>query len=476
MDNKSLAIVGYSGGDIDIFPYLRSFLKEKQSRIYWIGKFSDSKTRKAALSLERKKRVLIKGEHPEEFFKERYQKCIDPILGESIVPFVLTDEYKKESKLAKTKLLERFQSGLREKFNWSVAKKLLFVGLLYDSVGLYRKGYQILDTIYKSGYFDLLGSEEKCILFAELCSASHNNSMFPDFENFSNSLIVTAREQKLPEYEVMGILNLAEYQRMRIPFDTFLFEDNASSVYSGLLLDTLESPIKKEIEVMDLISRNNLGKGLSVDPLLSRNEILGNQLSQSLIDFEIRKQAIKQVVLKHLWKDDTSRKIAGYLSGVWNQIEKSSRTVGYASGIIDSYKFLTRIPVQLDKWEGNLREGERFATLLTHKTALQLLQRNRIEIALSKRKVSKNRKEEYVKDLMALYYRSINSGNRMNGIKALLGICETDRITGAKIENRKVGGRPIVVRLDSLVDSLNLPLWSEFWKESKVRLGLGKNV
>lgn len=474
MTDKYLVIVGYSGSDLDIFPFIRELLRDKDSRIYWISKFKDSKTRDAALSLEENKRILIKGKYPEDFFKENYDNYISQLLGKQISQFLLTNKYKEESEKEKNELLDKHKTSLKELFKWPIGKKLLFAAILYGSVGSYEDAWEILKLTYDK-YSSGLTRYEKCILLTELCSASHNNSKFHDLETYSKLLLKTAKKENLPEFEILGLINLAEYERMCIPFDTFLFEDEASVTYSGHLLETLESTIRKEIKIADLISTNHLGKGLIIEPKKCRNEILGILLSQSLIEFEIRKQAIKQSILKHFWKDGTNREIMNYLKKKWIKIENSSWKIGYALGIVNSYKFLTRIPFQFDKLGIMLSEGERHAALLSSKTALQLLQRNRIEIDIPKIKKRKELKDEYIKKLEDLYNESLYSGNIMNGIKALLGICEIDRITNSKIRDRKIEGRPIINILDELINRLDLPLWKKFWEKAKVKLQLDKN-
>jgi hypothetical protein len=464
----SLSIVGYSGRDIDIFPVLRNLNKPNGKPFYWIDKFSSLPTREGALSLVNCR--MIEGIFPEKFFALNYSRVLAELLLLEKQQFLIDRKQSQEMNEVKKNILTALQSSVSKKCNWSDSKKLLLIGILYDSVGMYIEGLLVLNELQRYKEPVGLAREDKCLLLNELCVAAHNNSKFLEMQSCALKLIELAKSD-FPYYEILGDIFLAESKRMAIPFDTFLMKDRAAVLFLSEFFTAYDYTLQIKREISRLIKLHHLGWDFSIDTNKSSQRTLATLVQHNLIEFEIRKAALIIAIIKNIWIGYIDPSNKWLLTGMIHElelIEQKSKRLGYAEGIINSYKFLSRLRLDLPTHEKEITEGERLALLLSHSTALQLLQLNRIErVLMSRKRLSNQQVRLYTKQFLDLYYDSIKSGNVMNGIKTLLGLGELN-MRGSRITSLEEVFSGNLSELDRLIEGLHLPLWNKYWETIKI--------
>jgi len=103
----------------------------------------------------------------------------------------------------------------------------------------------------------------------------------------------------------------------------------------------------------------------------------------------------------------------------WKKLRGKSRKCGYAGGIANTGKFLTRIVGDGDERQ----EMDKVFDLLTHVTGQELSLRNKADNAI------KRGAWDEARGFLVRYYRSARkSGNCLNAIKALIGLAYTSKM------------------------------------------------
>jgi hypothetical protein len=477
LEQKSIAIVGYSGRDLDLFPAIRnlSFHVKNGNSIFWLDHFDNEPTKSNFESLAT--RIMVRAYPDEVFLRNHDRLSLSQYVYEPKDNFTCLHNRapvaeRETSENRKEKILANKAKALSRNFAWNDSKKLLFIGFLYSCVGKYIEAYSILKFLRnKPSMYRGLVARDRANLLYELCNTAHNNSRFREHAHFASQLLtLSEHNSSLLLYQLLGKSLLAESERMAIPFDTFLGRDLGARLFREDLFRAYDLTARIEREIKLMIKSKILGVGFELNEKTLTNA-LGVATQHELVEFEIRKYAILQAIFKEFWEDpkrspDVS--LATHFAQRWLEIERKSRSVGYAAGIINAYKYLSRINVAAGYGE-TLTEGERLANLLSRSTTRQLLYRNRVERDLlagipMKQKI----RVKHTKLLLQIYKESSNSGNRLNAIKALLGIGELNRICDPDLRFNEiftVENHNLLPDIGRMVARLGLPRWRRLWRK-----------
>ena len=186
MTEKSIAVVGYSGRDIDLFPAIRNLsFRKKTIPIFWFDRFDNEPTISNCESLANVIKVPV---YPDDVFSQNYQQWSLRYLGRKDrqrIPGLQHSVVSGE----KQNILTKKTRALEREFSWNDAKKLLFIGSLYSFVGKFVESYNILRFLRnKALLYRSLAATDRAHLLYKLCSAAHNNSRFQEHASLSKQL------------------------------------------------------------------------------------------------------------------------------------------------------------------------------------------------------------------------------------------------------------------------------------------------
>ena len=449
MRKKHLTMIGYSGRDLDLFPQLVDFSRTSLEPI-WVNDF---RTRQGEVDASRedyvKARTLTKRivatYYPDRlFFEAGLAKSGG--LGPRRRSYGwdgMTGRLKAEGE----EMLLEFERETARRVPWTETRRLVLLGSLLGEVGRWRESYQILDELYHKGFLE--DGLEKAVALKYLCAAAHNTSRYETMLGLASDLgrIRTGGPSSIA-YRIVGQWYQSEYRRMRIPFDTFIFNDYYAEemfrkhfIKAYLANSKTVRLIEAEIHELHSGKRTKIGRGLA------KHKYNIVSIRQNLISLRLNNLVIEAILLRDVYflrDDKLTQYLVRYLRDNAIELEQLSREVGYARGYRDCYKLVSRLSSLLGEastFGANTARSEFISHLLRDSTATGILARHRLEHVM---------KNDRIDDLLLwrlteLYKQDFASGNLLESIKSLLLIAESNRRAGnAKSLSEALLGRTMI--------------------------------
>lgn len=428
MEAFHICFVGYSGRDIDLFPFIEAASKRLVSKQpIWINKcFSGDP---ADVPSTRCGSTRLYGLHPSELLAEIHKDW----------------NHTQGSSLAGAKndaLLQQLEREQRDLLQFNDRTQRLLRTLLLARSGAYTRAYEMafpgepeIDNPMYGRYL---------LMKSRLCHevSSYRRSYF-----LAKVAYTWARSQAEPVRSnvlIQASCLMEEAKRVDIPFDTYFQESISKKIVPTTLL------LVTSLYTWFICSVRAFS--------LKRREELENESIHAIIEHKIRLLSVLQgptLVIPGKWRSIPTL----ILKSSWKKLVKQSKKQGYAEGIANCNKFASRLPL-------NIREesDDSVYRLLSSNTGLELTFRNEANAELE------TGNHQAAKEKFELMIRSSReSGNRLNEIKGLLGFAMANIASG--------GVPPLSAsqldRFDGLIDELDSDNWRKHLLEIRNKFLIG---
>ncbi|TKB05861.1 SIR2 family protein [Desulforhopalus sp. IMCC35007] len=407
-----ICFMGYSGRDIDIFPMIQSLsISNACRKPIWVNKtFARDPCEKPS---ERCEAIRLEGEFPSEML---------PKITETSALTFYKDSYSSSS----SSILQDLSSDLKNRLIFSKELEKFLRVLLYHSTGRYRDAYDLISS------FDIEELDQHrgayLLTYARL---SHEISLYDQLEEKAKMVLQWSKGVGDSKVRINSTLQakclIAESARMQIPFDTY-FEPELASRIPATIVALAKFWIVIIYSRVLLLSKK-------------RAKLLTTGTEHELLEHRIRFLSI--LTGGALTFKSAFRPFMGMLSNSWLRLKTKCKDAGYASGIGNCNKFVSRFNPELIDKDGY----DGIFDLLQSSSGLELTLRNEANCLMAAR--------DYrgAIDLFdEIIERSKDSGNSLNLIKAILGIarCNYESSTTPILTNdQKKLYEDLVKNLDS---------------------------
>ncbi|MCQ4345214.1 MAG: SIR2 family protein [Sulfolobaceae archaeon] len=425
MERRSLVIAGYSGRDLDLFPFIQEKSKISSSKeVFWINKFENQKgiDYQNALSIGQNGASIVYS-YPDEYLKDSQllrRFGLEEMVGEAKPPSISSD------------LVLELQSEAKRGLRWGKEQKLLFLGSLLLSVGKFREAQKILKGLDDSGR-SYLTEIQKCLLAVYLHSASHNLSEYTELKRYADRLsIVRVRDRKLRGlFRIIGVTLEAEFHRMLVPYMSFIYEDFAVRLFQGLLLESYRLQEAATQRIMDLISEFGLGTGIQLTVNRhSTEEVFQLITQQNILEHLVRSLSTKQQLVKHLTcipDDPFAKMVLASINDEWIKLRDLCYRNGYYFGVASCHRHQYRTLSPKTEKEIGLDRAKSIAIITNLETTKSLVDQQLVDFYMRCGKVDRTRVNE--QQIIGLFKESLLRENYLNALKSFLALLEFDRLT-----------------------------------------------
>lgn len=393
MEEKCLCIVGYSGRDIDIFPFiakrnLELIERYKESKIVWINKFTNDYSDFAS----KKSKSIRIFSWPSDYFKSKHLKLNIKF------PSIPEDNIHQNS-LSVSELLSKLKLKLSRKNLLTDDEKELFYCVLLHKLGYHFEAYNLIQELKNKKDLKFHNEGNKYFLMISFAKLSHEVADFHSLKESASQLkkILKSERKFFVDYYIIANCLIAESYRMSFASDIY-FPKNKNKKYF--------QNIKKIIRLFKIV--DNISKKYD----LQNSSIY---VKQELLEHKIRFLAFIQSSLSIFDKI-----IKEELLEKWDKIKILCNKEGYADGIANCEKYKFRLSHSAESKD----ESMRIYNLLTSATGKELIIRNEAEKLLSEKKYEKSKNK-----FMKLTNYAKKSGNILNEIKGLLGYAYVNYLT-----------------------------------------------
>jgi hypothetical protein len=476
MSEYHLTILGYSGRDIDIYPNLISLSQKTQKRPVWINKFrkqgSIDFNDVAYMNALRLNADIIADYYPDALFRELRVSSSD------------CENYNNVNE-ALCQILGNIEQRIKKELPWDDPKRLLLLGSLLVDIGEYEPAFHLLKKLHDAP-LDYT-QRERAILLCALNSATHNTSRFPKLNTYAKELSnLGKKNEQLLTFQITGESDKAEFKRMRVPFDTFLFDCYDLDLFNEKLCKALEYGITVSKTIERQLAKKDMGKiwptiknsssidsfsysWKSIDLIRTQHELIGQDIRRLSTEMLLVFHQIKRRASQGKPVDEMVNFFFEDYKDQINHIELLCKKYGHARGIIYAEKFLSKIILLSQNAKAtktaSLENWFNLTKLLNAETNLELNMMEQIKIYMGKMQL--NEAENLAEEL---FYKSVSSGNRMNALKALFAIAECNRLKG-KTDFREAfttaNNQRHFADAQRLLNEIDLPLWKEFTRKAK---------
>lgn len=399
MKQKHLCFVGYSGRDIDLFPYIAEFPRKRGAKkIIWINRFNGDHSDVASKSCDAIRACVWPG----ELFESISSGFITRTPPQKQKP--INDPGQIET------LLNSFEKSLAEKKLLDDAEKeLLYCGLL-AKLGNYRVAHRYAIEIENTKLSSFSRPTSKHHLLLTCARLSHEISRYESCQKYARHVLTLLRNRN--EYDINVALQasclVSEAHRMSIPNDIYFGKPKKFA-------DFLQVAFVAAHFIVTIITEKTRMHFRKL-----RYSDLSTETQHELIEHRVRFYALIQSVLgspQRGW----SRLAKAFLARRWDGIRDTSYRIGYSAGIANSGKFKYRLsPVDQTRFE-----AANIYALTTSATGLELLLRNEADQLLRAKKFEESRQKFIEYSNMAE-----KSGNTLNEIKGIIGYAYANRMEG----------------------------------------------
>jgi len=360
-------LLGYSGRDIDCFPFIASFPSQGGERLFWVdSKFSPNEHR---IFARPERFVGVKGRIDE--FAEAILTRLDlnSRVGErlkasvqertNIVPHRTGDikqVYQRETERIVT------QEILSELRRQDMDLRPLLHASSLASIHKFEPAAKYCEQFLKllNGKSDSLWAAKAWIILA---SCYHNLSKYKRSEEAARQALKIAISNNLTSEAIYALSATDEAMRMQLDLDVYV---NAR-------------PIIGKVKTLLVAAESSLDSfRLERWALKLKEEGPSARVTAEILEHRIRLYAIPQEIFIRLgaW-----RFADWLLSRQWERIREKAYDVGYAAGIANAIKFLLRVkPLGPDGESPGVLSGasaDQVFDLIKHKTGSALILRNR---------------------------------------------------------------------------------------------------
>lgn len=398
MSQHHICYAGYSGRDIDFFPFVAGFSRnESCKQVIWISDFSQCSYTDANATACKAGRINM---FPDVWFGRFISENawnVDRLQSMTNNAQDLDEKQKKERYLNLEVVLSNLENEFKqlELMNQDT-KELLYILLLFK-LRNYQKVYEQF-TLSENLYNRLSISHQRkyLLMFSRIC---HEVSLYDSCRN--HAMKVLERSDSTNDSlcsNVQALCLISESYRMGIPNDLYFDKKHSVQDYLNLMFVLMHFAFVN----------------IRIERMLEKNEshhVLDNAARQERIEHKIRFLAIIQALLVKT-KSIANRFIQDGLIKRWDQIKKESYDIGYTSGIGNVEKFLYRVAPD----ENVVKNTEYIYELMGSATGKELLVRNLADEYLKRRDydMSLSKFQEFIQ-LARI------SGNALNELKGILG-------------------------------------------------------
>lgn len=399
MSQKHLCFVGYSGRDIDLFPYLSEAPRKRGAkRIIWINRFDGDHSDIVSKACN----ALRVHKWPSELFELSLNK-----LGISKFPSKI-QKNSQENKLKR--LLDYLEIELAHKKLLSTSEKKLLYCILLAKLGEYRRAYKLASDIERYNLSHIPRPLTKHLLLLTCARLSHEVSRYDSCRSYANLLLTELRNRSESNIddEIQARCLISESLRMGIPNDIYFPKQKRLNDYLYVLY------------VIGHFIYTSIINSLTISFRGTTFSKLQAETKHELIEHRIRFYALIQSVLgspQRGW----NKYVKKFLIRRWECIKQISYRTGYAAGIANSGKFKYR----LNPLEEIKSESTNIYSLTTSATGLELFTRNEADQLLRNKQYGESRKK-YIKYLVM----ARKSGNTLNEIKGIVGYAYSNYMEG----------------------------------------------
>ncbi len=400
MQKKHMCFVGYSGKDIDIFPYIHEFSKEMEVKnILWINRFDRGHSDVASKACGATRACL----RPTELFKDiahelglqpaqNNQTTNEPVAVENFLYFL-------EKSLANKRLL-------------TDDEKELFHAVLQAKLGHYSAAHKHVTEIESRKSLQFSKHSNRHLLVLSCARLSHEISRYESCERYARQAL-TMLKSKDP-YEINAFIQasclVSEANRMSTPYDMYFRQPKTISDYlHGLFVVT-------HFILTMFTSKTRM---LYLKQSAAKLEI---ETHHEMILHRIRFWALIQAVIRSPQRN-WNKLAKAILVRIWNDIRDESYEAGYAAGIAISGNYKYRL-IPLEKTKS---ESAFIYRLTTSSTGSEILLRNEADQLLLDGRFDESRKK-----FIAYIDMANKSGNTLNEIKGIIGFAYVNHLENKK--------------------------------------------
>ena len=425
MQNRHLCFVGYSGRDIDYFPYLVE-ISLKSKRVFWVNRFKGDNSDKASrrinairinlwpskflISASKKLKVKI---HRDNFDLKKVRKSINLLLD------------KLEKELGEMKLLNH-------------QAKRFFYCVLITKLGNYKKSHRLIQFLLQENNRKHLRNLDLKLLMS-VSRLSHEVSRYIDSRDYAKEALIKAKKLEDINYEIQARCLISESFRMVVPNDYYYGEELRLYYSPFLIVVLLHFIYSLTIISFRMFLRKTKFDELKVDA------------QHELIEHRVRLVALKQSILgnpKSGWSNFSKR----ILLKNWRKIRDESYSAGYAAGIANTSRFISRML----KNPSSKNESNDIYSLITYSTGKELMLRNEAEQLIFDGKFAESKTR-----LIRYINMAQKSGNILNEIKGIVGISFVNSLS----DYSPLLSKAQYKRLNLLLPKVQGLLWEKYFKK-----------
>ena len=413
-------LLGYSGRDIDLFPFLASFPYPDDRQAFWLCSDFPSwhgfYTRPARFKAVRgsindltkclipllKKRV---GSHD----SETLSRLVD--LAQSDVTPEQAKQYAKDNR---TVYLRAVRQIARENILPLLTGSDGDNRLLLHSISLANVQRFALSARHAENYIHAAGNMLKPLWKAKawnlLSSCYHNLSKYQRSEHAARQALGVARRNRLTEEAVHAVANLDEARRMQL--DLSLRVDVPRLFPKILYLVLVVRFFVDSLRLTRWVTSTRM----------KQDGVRNDAIHSVLIEHRIRLLAMLQKLAVAI----VGRNVAAQLFGrLWKQLQWESHKAGYAAGIANALKYMGRLRPEPSKDQNESDSVDKLGIVssrhvykfIAHKNGLALILRDKADLLVERGQIGKAADlYKQVADLAS------ELGNSSLELKALLGL------------------------------------------------------
>jgi len=403
LKQKHITFVGYSGRDIDIFPFIKNNISIN-NKSYWINRFDlDRYSNKYATEIDSIKIDFF----PKTIFKTLLKKT------------ELSFEYREfcfNQNFQNSLLFKELKNDLEKKKIFSELKKKVLFFILLKSMGFYKKAYVYGIDIYSKD-LSKLEKDLKIKFLKNFAQLNHEVSKYETYKKISFFVMKYSIKKLDINSSIETMCYIAEAYRMNIVNSLYFKFKKSKKEYLFMIavfgLFTIVYFFNKVLKIL-------FSKKLKYYVLFE------------ILEHEIRFFSIIQNVFE---KNKIVRKVLIFL---WDYLKKESYKIGYTAGIANSLKFKQRLMKNsIDEYE----DAENIYNLLTSSTGKDLNLKNIADKAFAKGEF-----KEAKKMFQVLIKQAYKNGNRLNEMKGILALA----VINLKLNRTKLLDEKYLKRFDDL--------------------------
>nr|VFK01682.1 MAG: SIR2-like domain-containing protein [Candidatus Kentron sp. H]VFK01705.1 MAG: SIR2-like domain-containing protein [Candidatus Kentron sp. H]VFK05111.1 MAG: SIR2-like domain-containing protein [Candidatus Kentron sp. H] len=213
MADKHLCFVGYSGRDIDLFPYIAEFSKKNEAKkIVWINRFDGDHSNIASKSCN----ALRVDLWPDEFFKS----VQDERGIQNFEEITINEEGDIDV------LLDSLEKSLTEKQLLTEEEKRLLYFVLLAKLGNYRDAYQYAIELERNALSYFARPSSKYLLVLTCARLSHEISRYESCGKYAKQVLAMLKDKNNHDinFDLQAGCLVSEAHRMTIPGDMYFFQ------------------------------------------------------------------------------------------------------------------------------------------------------------------------------------------------------------------------------------------------------------